>query len=220
MASGRASGNAATGGVLAGVHRPSWISLLAIGIAPVAILSLLVTGAIVIGFIPFHLTDQVVAGLELLDIVLGLTLAALVAARWLKLWSERRKGAAGARLHFRLVALFSVIAVVPAVVVAVYAAITLNVGIDTWFSTPVRAALDDGEYFARRYVSEQGQGLIYDAGAIADALQLDRTLRDANGQMDTKRLFVKLGDITKARSLPGSFLIDSHGNVLGSATRL
>src|SRR5438477_9760090 len=108
MASIRASEDAANG-ALAGVRRPSWISLLAVAVAPVAILSLLITGAIIIGFIPFHLTDQVVAGLELLDIVLGMTLAALVAARWLKLWSERRKGTAGARLHFRLVALFSVI---------------------------------------------------------------------------------------------------------------
>jgi two-component system nitrogen regulation sensor histidine kinase NtrY len=206
--------------MLAGARRPSWITLLAIAVAPITILSLLITGAVIIGFSPLHVTDNTVAGLELLDIVLGLTLVALVAARWLQLWSERRKGTAGARLHFRLILLFSIVAVVPAVVVAVYAAVTLNVGIDTWFSKPVRAALDDGKYFADRYVSEQAQGIIYDAGAIAETLQLDRSLRDSNGHMDTQRLFVKLADITKARNLPGSFLVDSRGNLLGSATRL
>src|SRR5215472_3259814 len=220
MAIANARDGAASGGMLAGIRRPSWISLLAIVVAPIAILAILVTGAIIGGLSPVHVTHNVVAALELLIIVLGLTLAGSFTAQWLQIRSERRKGVAGARLHFRLVALLSVIAIVPAAVVAVYAAVTLNIGIDTWFSKPVRAALDDGKYFASHYVSEQGQGIIYDAGAIAETLQLDRSLRDSDGHIDTQRLFVKLADITKARNLPGSFLLDSHGNVLGSATRL
>ncbi|MBV9331830.1 MAG: PAS domain-containing sensor histidine kinase [Alphaproteobacteria bacterium] len=200
--------------------RLSLISWLALAVAPLAILSLLVTGAVIIGFPPLHVTDRLVLGLELLDLLLGLSLAGLIALRWLRLWNERRRGAPGSRLHFRLVALFSAIAVVPAVLVATYAVVTLNIGIDTWFSVPVRAALDDAVYFARHYVSEQGQGIIYDAGTMADALQLDRSLRDANGQMNKVRLFEKLSSMTQARSLPGSFLIDGHGNLLGSATRL
>jgi len=214
------SDGAVAGGLLGGFRRLSWASLLALSVAPLAVISFLMTGAIVIGFTPVRLTPQVVFGLEVVDVILGFTLAVLIAYRWLKLWSARRRGVAGAGLHFRLVMLFSLIAVVPAVMVAMYAVVSLNAGIDTWFSKPVRAALDDAVYFARHYVSEQGQGIIYDAGTIADALQLDRSLRDANGQLDKARLFEKLATITQSRALPGSFLVDSHGNLLGSATRL
>ncbi len=216
--------NANDGGMPRGLLRAfsggSWSSTAALAIAPLAILSVLVTGAIVMGFVPFPLTDKDVVALELLDSSLGLSLAGLIIWRLLKLWAARRQGRPGARLHFRLVALFSAIAVVPAIFVAIYAALTLNLGIETWFSQPVKAALDDGVYFARHYVSEQGQGIIYDAGAIADGLQLDRTLRDQNGQMNQARMFEKLTTMTKDRGLPGSFLIDSRGTLLGSAARL
>ena len=213
--------NASEGaGEVSTAPRGSWASAVALAIAPLAVLSVAVTGAIVIGVIPFRLTDKAVVALESLDFILGLSLAGLIAWRWLRLWSARRHGRPGAKLHFRLVALFSAIAVVPAVLVAIYAGMTLNLGIETWFSQPVKAALDDGVYFARHYVSEQGQGIIYDAGAIADGLQLDRSLRDPNGQMNQAKMFEKLTTMTKDRGLPGSFLIDSHGTLLGSAARL
>ena len=212
------SDGALPGSFLAGARQPSWASLLALAVAPLAVLSLLLTGAIVIGFTPFQITRSVVAGLELLDLALGFTLAVLITWRFLSLWAARRRGVAGARLHFRLVVLFSAIAIVPAVLVAMYAAVTLNVGIDSWFSIPVRAALDDAKYFAQHYVADQGQGIIDDAATIANALQLDRSLRDQNGQVDKTRLFTKLEEMTRSRSLPGSFLIDSHRNLIGSAT--
>jgi len=205
---------------LPAVARGSWASAAALAIAPLAVLSVAITGAIVIGIIPFRLTDKAVVALESLDLTLGLSLAGLIAWRWLRLWAARRHGRPGAKLHFRLVALFSAIAVVPAVLVAIYAGLTLNLGIETWFSQPVKAALDDGVYFARHYVSDQGQGIIYDAGAIADGLQLDRSLRDPDGQMNQAKMFEKLTTMTKDRGLPGSFLIDSHGTLLGSAARL
>mgnify|MGYP007029161359 CR=1 FL=1 len=50
----------------------------------------------------------VVAGLLLL-------LVASLAARLTRMWLERRRGAAGSRLHVRLVLLFGVVAAVPAV---------------------------------------------------------------------------------------------------------
>ena len=48
----------------------------------------------------------------------------------MRLWAERRSGRAGARLHVRLVAWFGAIAVVPAILVAIFAAVTLNLGLD------------------------------------------------------------------------------------------
>ena len=51
----------------------------------------------------------------------------------------RRRGRAGARLHVRIVGLFSVIAAVPAILVAIVASVTLDRGLDRWFSGRTQA---------------------------------------------------------------------------------
>ena len=66
------------------------------------------------------------------------SLAALIAWRLVRLWAERKSGRAGARLHVRLVTWFSLIAVVPAILVAVFASVTLNLGLDAMFSGQVQ----------------------------------------------------------------------------------
>ncbi|MCC6983580.1 MAG: HAMP domain-containing protein, partial [Bauldia sp.] len=50
------------------------------------------------------------------------------------LYRARRRGRSGARLHVRIVALFSLVAVVPAVLVAIISTVTINRGLDVWFS--------------------------------------------------------------------------------------
>ena len=51
----------------------------------------------------------------------------------------RRRGRAGSRLHVRIVALFSIIAAVPAILVAVVASVTLDRGLDRLFSEQTQA---------------------------------------------------------------------------------
>ena len=79
----------------------------------------------------------------LINLLLVLTLAALIGWRLARLWATRRSGRAGAKLHVRLVAWFAAIAVVPAILVAVFATVTLNVGHGPPCSRPsVSTALD------------------------------------------------------------------------------
>ena len=89
----------------------------------------------------------------MVNLTLGLSLGALIAWRLVRLWSERRSGRAGARLHVRLVAMFSAIAVVPAILVAIFAAVTLNLGVEAWFSSRVQTALDGAQNVARQYLA-------------------------------------------------------------------
>ena len=51
-------------------------------------------------------------------------------------WRQRTPGA---RLHIRIVALFSIIAALPALLLAVGATITFSRSLDGWFSTRTRA---------------------------------------------------------------------------------
>ncbi len=58
----------------------------------------------------------------------------LIAREIFRLLRARMQGRAAARLHVRIVALFSIVAITPAILVAIFASITLDVGLDRWFS--------------------------------------------------------------------------------------
>ncbi len=112
-------------GVLRAVSRSS---ILAAGVGVLAVVSGIVTYVTITGLVPYKPTQAVLLALLLINLTVVLALGALIAWRLTRLWGERRSGAAGARLHARLVAIFSVIAVVPAILVAIFAAVTLNLG--------------------------------------------------------------------------------------------
>jgi two-component system nitrogen regulation sensor histidine kinase NtrY len=57
------------------------------------------------------------------------------------LWFARRRQVAGAQLHVRIVSLFSVIAVVPAILLAIFASVPLDRGLDRWFSTRTKSII-------------------------------------------------------------------------------
>ena len=72
--------------------------------------------------------------LVLANLVVLLLLGAVLAGRLTRVWVERRRGSAGSRLHVRLVLLFSVVAVIPTIVVAVFSTFFFNFGIQAWFN--------------------------------------------------------------------------------------
>ena len=79
---------------------------LAIGLACAAVISGAITYATLSGSAPFGPGPQTILILLNIDLVLLLSLGALVASQLVRLWLERRRGAAGARLHIRMAALF------------------------------------------------------------------------------------------------------------------
>ncbi|MES2473548.1 MAG: HAMP domain-containing protein, partial [Pseudomonadota bacterium] len=130
-----------------------------------------------------------------------------------------RSGRAGARLHVRLVAWFSAIAVVPAILVAIFAAVTLNLGLDAIFSAPVKNALGNAVSVSQVYIKEHEASLLGDIRYIADALQSDPRLFDEERRVRAGMLFAKLGTVTQNRGLQASYILDSKGRILGSTKK-
>ncbi|MEI9930437.1 MAG: PAS domain-containing sensor histidine kinase [Rhizomicrobium sp.] len=147
-------------------------------------------------------------------------LGALIVWQVLRLRGERRSRIAGSRLHFRLVVMFSVMAVVPAIFVATFAATTLKLGVESWFSAGVRSALDNAVGVARQYAIETGRGITIDAGEMADGIEHDRTLYNESNHVKVGLMIEKLAIMTNDRGLVASFLVDSHGNELASSAKL
>ena len=88
---------------------------LALALTFAAIASGIATYVALTGSPPFGPDPNTLLALIIIDLVLLLPLAMLVAQRIVRLWVERRKGRAGSRLHARLVLLFGLLAVTPAI---------------------------------------------------------------------------------------------------------
>jgi two-component system nitrogen regulation sensor histidine kinase NtrY len=82
---------------------------------------------------------------------------------------EHRRGAAGARLHVRLVILFGLVAALPTLFVAAFAIIFFNYGIQAWFNQRVQTALDESNQVAQGYLAEHDNDIKLDAVSLATA---------------------------------------------------
>ena len=123
--------------LLGWLRRPHLARLLALVLTIAATLSGLATYVVLSGSLSLDADPKLVLGLLYLDLILLLLLGVVVFRRLAHLILARWKGSAGSRLHARLVALFSVVAVTPAIVVVVVIA-TVVVGIGS-SSPPVHA---------------------------------------------------------------------------------
>src|SRR6266700_3048063 len=111
--------------------------------AALAMLSAFATFVVLADLTPIAPTDAVVRIMLLAN---ALTVFLLLGVIGREVWTvvqARRRGRAAARLHIRIVALFAVVAAVPAILVALVASITLDRGLDRLFSTRTRAIIEN-----------------------------------------------------------------------------
>jgi two-component system nitrogen regulation sensor histidine kinase NtrY len=190
----------------AGLRALSRPSQLAFGVAILAVLSVCVTYGLLTRIGPNNLGPAVLILLGLVNFVLALALAGLIGWRVMRLMATRRSGRAGARLHVRLVTWFAAIAVVPAIIVAVFASVTLNMGMQAWFSLQVKDALGSAENVAHQFMMTEARGITLDAGQIAESLARDPSLIDSQHQLNTLMMMEKSKTMTQDSGKIASFL--------------
>ncbi len=141
----------------------------------------IVTFAVLAGGEPLETRPGLMLWLVLANLVVLLFLGSSLAIRLTRVWAERRRGSAGSRLHVRLVMLFSAVAVSPAVMVAVFAAVFFNMGIQQWFSDRVSTALEESLSASRAYLEEHRNNIRTEALAMANDLNRAAILLPDNG---------------------------------------
>src|SRR6266581_8864345 len=146
---------------------------IAIALAIAALASGIATYLALTGAPPFGPPPGAVLSLLNLDLVLLLVLGAVVAKRLIEVWAERRRGLAGSRLQIRLVVLFSLIAVTPTIIVAVFSYLFFSFGVESWFSDKVRTAITESLAVAEAYLHEHQQAIRADVLAMANDLNRD-----------------------------------------------
>jgi len=103
------------------------------------------------------LTPLAVALLLVANLVPLMTLFVLIARRIARRRARRSIVGGEGRLHVRLVALFSVIAAVPTLLVVVGASILFQYFVQFWFSDKARVVLANADRVAQAYVTENKQ---------------------------------------------------------------
>jgi two-component system, NtrC family, nitrogen regulation sensor histidine kinase NtrY len=193
---------------------PRMATALPVGLVVVAIFLGSFTYMTLTGLSPFAPSKGVVTALLLANFAIVLVLAGLIGWRVIRLFMERRSGIAGARLHARLVTMFAFISVLPAITVAVFAVVTLDRGLDTWFSERTRGIIDDALQVAEAYLAEHHQVLRQDVLAMANDLNRAAPFLTTNEARAQQLLTTQAA----LRSLPAAYLVNRKGEVVARAT--
>jgi two-component system, NtrC family, nitrogen regulation sensor histidine kinase NtrY len=179
----------------------------------IALLSAFLTFVVLTELTPIRATNMVVATFLAINTGTILMLVAIIVREIWKVVQARRRGRAAARLHVQIVALFSFIAVLPAVLVSIVANVTIDRGLDRLFSVQTRAVIQNSLIVANAYVLEQGPLIRGDIIGMANDIARARPLFD----QDRVSFNQLLTSDAAARNLPGAMLIDKDRNVLESA---
>ena len=153
---------------------------LAMALGAATLLSVLITVAMLREISPFDSRPHLDQLILLVNLVLLLPLIAVVAWRLVQVWAERRRGLAGSRIHIRLVVLFSLVAVIPTIIVAVFSYMMFSFGVQAWFSERVRTALQESLAVAEAYLHEHQQAIRYDIISMANDLNRNAGLLIVN----------------------------------------
>src|SRR6201993_4072631 len=206
-------GQTATTELMSAAAAPTsgWISR-ALGLAAVALalLSALVTFVVLAGLTPIAPTHEVVVTLLLANAITVILLVLVIAREVWGVVQARRRGRAAARLHARIVALFSIIAAVPVIAVAVVASVTLHRGLDRLFSQQTQSLIENSLIVADAYVREHVQFVRADSIAIAIELARAKPLFEQSREQFHQFLAVQ----ASIRGLPAVMLLDKDLNVV------
>jgi two-component system, NtrC family, nitrogen regulation sensor histidine kinase NtrY len=178
-----------------------------------ALLSALLTFVVLTGLSPIEPTPDVVRTFLAINAGTILLLVVIIIREVIQMVQARRRGRAAARLHVQIVGLFSVIAVLPAVVVSIVANLTIERGFDRLFSGSTRAVIQNSLTIASAYMQEHAQLIRGDIIGMANDMSHARPLFD----QDRRSFNELLTSDANARNLPGAMIIDKDTNILVAA---
>ncbi len=183
-------------------------TIILVGLAPLLVLA---TVAVLgpLGTAPYLPSLRLVL---LADLIYILIVAALVMARIAQLIAARRSRSAGSRLHLRLSALFAIIALVPTVTVAVFAVLTINIGLEGWFSERVRNVVGTSLAAAEAYQAEQEANLVEDGRLAARIIEDRLRLSPFMSEGELRELLTD-AQAAVQRGLRVAFIIDGAGQL-------
>jgi len=185
----------------------------AISLAVLAILAGTATYAWLTGFAPASFsTTGWMTGLLVADLVVATALAAILAVRLTQLWLDRRRGAAGSRLHMRLVLICSLFTVTPTLIVTIILSL-LVINLTDFVVKPSQAAYETARAIGEPVRRSREEEILRDIAAISAPLQglgVD-ALRDSASTSKT------LAQLIEGRAIIEAAVVDADKGVIAHA---
>ncbi|WP_420797357.1 ATP-binding protein [Aminobacter anthyllidis] len=178
-----------------------------------ALVSAAVSFAILVGVTPITPDSTTTLALIGINAVFVLILVGLIAFEIQRIAMARKRGKAASRLHVRIVTMFALVAALPALLVAIVASITLDIGLDRWFQIRTTTIVNSSLSIAEAYVQENARNLQSTTLSMANDLDNNRTLYglDRSGFLDF------MGRQAQLRALAHAALIRADGSFVMSA---
>jgi two-component system, NtrC family, nitrogen regulation sensor histidine kinase NtrY len=196
--------------ILARVISVVRVSAFALAVASIATTFLLVTGLLNVALNErriFFLVAGTSAVAAILLIIVIFDLA--------QLFNQWRRGLAGARLHVRIVGLFTLIAAVPAILIAIVASVTLERGLNPWFSGSLRELVTSSGTIAQGYQQQLCQNVGREMKLMAEDIENAKRTR----LYDQNRSVFKTFLTTRAVMLgfPFAVIMTQDGTIIDRA---
>jgi len=163
--------------------RPRLLTRLGLAAVVLAIAAAMTSFLIFAGYTPIPPTDVVVLTLFLINVLCILMLFGFVVAEAWGIIAARRAQVAGARLHIRIVGLFSIIAIVPAILMAIVGSVTLERSLNPAFLQDVRGFILKTVDAARLFREDQCRTLLQEAQLTASDLDRGKALFTSDRQL-------------------------------------
>lgn len=191
-------------------NKAFWIGLV---VVVLSLISALATYLILTGLTWIKPTNDIVPVVLLINSLLILMMCAVLGIQAFGLWRAWQNKVAGARIHVRIVGLFTLIAALPALLLAVAATTSFSRSLDTWFSQRTRTIVANSLDVARAYLEEHGQVIRTDVVNMAKDLDdLGKVIRGGpEDNSDVRNLIMAQ---TALRELSIAAIIDRTGTIV------
>jgi two-component system nitrogen regulation sensor histidine kinase NtrY len=188
------------------------IRLIGMVLVILALVSVVASFFLLTGLTPITPTRQVVSVALTVNGLLLVALTGLILWELVGLYIAWKDGRAAARLHWRIITNFSVIAAAPAVLVTVLASVTLDQGLDRWFETRTRTIVENAAQVGRAYLLEHARVLRGDAVAMGTDIDRARPLYD----FEPTRFDSYFQAQCQLRQIPAAFILKRDGTIVTS----
>nr|WP_245435543.1 PAS domain-containing sensor histidine kinase [Microvirga calopogonii] len=175
-----------------------------------ALASALLTFLILAGATPIPPTNSIVQWVFILNGILIVLLLGIVAWQSQKIIRARREGAAAAGLHVRIVGLFTLVAGVPAILIAGAASVSFERGLDSRLTSTIKDLMTNTVAIAYSYREMQCRTLARETLLMASDLSRALNLYDA----DQKFFREFMSSRARSLGLPVAMVVEPNGSIL------
>lgn len=142
-----------------------WVMVFAVGVSLAVTYNIIDNSPTNFGMKPKRMMTLLTVNVGLLALII-----AIISLRIYWLWRALRAGTSGSKLQKRIVLMFSLVTILPAIIVSIFSALFFNVGIQTWFNERVQRTVEESRAVAEVYLAEHKENIRGDAIAMAGDL--------------------------------------------------